>query len=69
MHSHNNGLGHRDHGLSANVITQPFEFPAVKPHTITLGALVYDNPMSDLLFRSKCIQRALANIFICGIQN
>jgi hypothetical protein len=25
--------------------------------------------MSDLLFRSKCIQRALANIFICGIQN
>ena len=42
MHSPNNGMGHRDHGLSANVISQPFEFPAVKPHAITLGQL--DSP-------------------------
>ena len=50
MLSHNNGLGHRDHDLSSNVTSQPFEFPDVKPYAITFRALVYNNPMSDFRF-------------------
>jgi hypothetical protein len=62
-------MGHGEHGLGANIISQLVELPTVKPNTMTPGALINNDHMGDLLLHGRCIHRAEADILICRVKN
>ena len=62
-------VGHDGYRFCPKVTRQLLEFTAIKPHTITLGALIYHNHMSNLFFHRRCIQWALASVFLRSIQD
>jgi len=62
-------MGHGEHGLDANIISQLVELPTVKPDAMTPGALINNNHMGDLFLHGRCIHWTEADILICCVKN